>query len=77
VPTNVDYLARVIRHPEFLAGRLHTGFLTEHAAELSAPDASQEAQAVVAIAAALTDADFRRAAFGVPEPHASIGKWGN
>jgi propionyl-CoA carboxylase alpha chain/3-methylcrotonyl-CoA carboxylase alpha subunit/acetyl-CoA/propionyl-CoA carboxylase biotin carboxyl carrier protein len=77
VPTNVDYLARVIRHPEFLAGRLHTGFLTEHVAELAAPDASQEAVAVVAIAAALADVDFRRAAFGVPEPHASIGKWRN
>ena len=77
VPTNVDYLARVIRHPEFLAGRLHTGFLTDHVAELAAPDASQEAEAVVAIAAALADADFRRAAFAVPEPYASIGKWCN
>jgi len=77
VPTNVDYLARVIRHPEFLAGRLHTGFLTEHVADLSATDASQEAEAVVAIAAALADVDFRRAAFGVPEPHASIGAWRN
>jgi acetyl/propionyl-CoA carboxylase alpha subunit len=77
VPTNVDYLARVIRHPEFLAGRLHTGFLTEHAAELAEPDASQDAEVAVAIAAALADADFRRSAFGVPEPHASIGKWCN
>jgi propionyl-CoA carboxylase alpha chain/3-methylcrotonyl-CoA carboxylase alpha subunit/acetyl-CoA/propionyl-CoA carboxylase biotin carboxyl carrier protein len=77
VPTNVDYLARVIRHPEFLAGRLHTGFLTEHVAELAAPDASQEVEAVVAIAAALADVDFRRAAFAVPEPYASIGNWRN
>jgi acetyl/propionyl-CoA carboxylase alpha subunit len=77
VPTNADYLARVIRHPEFLAGRLHTGFLTEHVAELAAPDASREAETVVAIAAVLANADFRRAAFGVPEPHASIGTWRN
>jgi propionyl-CoA carboxylase alpha chain/3-methylcrotonyl-CoA carboxylase alpha subunit/acetyl-CoA/propionyl-CoA carboxylase biotin carboxyl carrier protein len=77
VPTNMDYLARVIRHPEFLAGRLHTGFLTEHAVELAAPGASQEAVTIVAIAAALADVDFRRAAFAVPEPHASIGKWRN
>jgi acetyl/propionyl-CoA carboxylase alpha subunit len=77
VPTNADYLARVMRHPEFLAGRLHTGFLTEHEAELAAPGASQQMEAVVTIAAALADADFRRAAFGVPEPYASIGKWWN
>ena len=77
VPTNVDYLSRVIRHPQFLAGRLHTGFLTDHAAELAAPDASRESEAVVAIAAALADAGFRRAAYRVPEPHARIGKWSN
>jgi acetyl/propionyl-CoA carboxylase alpha subunit len=77
VPTNVDYLSRVVRHPEFIAGRLHTGFLTEHAGALSAPDISKETEAALVIAAALADADFRRAAFDVPEPHASIGKWGN
>ena len=35
VPTNIDYLRRIVRHPEFLAGRLHTGFLGEHAAGLA------------------------------------------
>ena len=77
VPTNVDYLARIMRHPEFLAGRLHTGFLAANASELAAPPPSTEEEAAVAIAAALTDADFRRVAFEVPEPHASIGYWRN
>jgi acetyl/propionyl-CoA carboxylase alpha subunit len=77
VPTNIDYLARVVRHPQFLAGRLHTGFLSEHSAEIAATDASSEAVTAASIAAALVDRDFRRVAFGVPEPHASIGQWQN
>ncbi len=77
VPTNVDYLSRVVRHPEFLAGRLHTGFLTEYMADLAGAETSPEVTTVVAIAAAMADVDFRRAAFGIPEPHASIGHWRN
>ncbi|MEV7601114.1 biotin carboxylase N-terminal domain-containing protein [Kitasatospora sp. NPDC089797] len=34
--TNRDLLVRALRHPEFRAGRVHTGFLAEHAAELTA-----------------------------------------
>lgn len=77
VPTNQDYLERIMRHPEFLSGRLHTGFLAENASDLASPPPSAEDVAAVAIAAALTDDDFRRVAFAVPEPHASIGCWRN
>ena len=77
VPTNVDYLARIMRHPEFLAGRLHTGFLAAHTADLASPPPAAQERAAVAVAAALSDADFRRVAFAVPEPHASIGYWRN
>jgi acetyl/propionyl-CoA carboxylase alpha subunit len=76
VATNIDYLGRVLRHPQFLAGRLHTGFLLQHAAELSAPYAPQEST-VAALAALLADPDFHRAAFEAPEPHATIGPWRN
>jgi 3-methylcrotonyl-CoA carboxylase alpha subunit len=77
VPTNVDYLARIMGHPEFLAGRLHTGFLSANASDLASPPSSVGEEAAAAIAAAFTDADFRRVAFAVPEPHASIGYWRN
>ena len=30
VTTNIDYLARVLGHPAFRAGDLHTGFVAEH-----------------------------------------------
>ena len=77
VPTNIDYLARIMRHPEFLAGRLHTGFLAAHATDLALPTPAPEEQAAASIVAALTDTEFRRIAFDVPEPHASIGYWRN
>jgi propionyl-CoA carboxylase alpha chain/3-methylcrotonyl-CoA carboxylase alpha subunit/acetyl-CoA/propionyl-CoA carboxylase biotin carboxyl carrier protein len=66
-----------MRHPEFLSGRLHTGFLAAHAADLVSPPLAAQEQVAVAIAAALSDPDFRRTAFEVPEPHASIGYWRN
>lgn len=77
VPTNTDYLGRVMSHPEFMAGHLHTGFVVEHADALRAPPASAQAQVAALVAAALEDVDFRRTAFGVPEPYASMGGWRN
>jgi len=76
VPTNVDYLARVLRHPQFLAGQLHTGFLAQHAQELLPNDVPAELAAAT-LAALLADPDFCACAFDVPEPHASIGQWRN
>jgi len=76
VPTNIDYLARLVRHPEFLAARLHTDFLLEHARELMPPEAAPESTAALFVAL-LSDGDFRRAVSGVPEPHATIGCWRN
>jgi acetyl/propionyl-CoA carboxylase alpha subunit len=77
VQTNIDYLARLVRHPEFLAGRLDTDFLARHAEDLaSAPPAAIEV-AVAALTALLGDEDFRRSAYEVPEPHATIGYWRN
>jgi len=76
VPSNIDYLQRVLRHPRFLAGELHTGFLSEHAAQLAAPGAPLESAAAT-LAGLLADEDFRRVAYDVPEPHASIGAWRN
>ena len=76
VPTNIDYLARVLKHPQFLAGRLHTAFLAQYAQELLPKEVPQQA-AVATLAALFADQDFRRAAFEVPEPHATIGEWRN
>ncbi|MFJ1703920.1 acetyl/propionyl/methylcrotonyl-CoA carboxylase subunit alpha [Kitasatospora sp. NPDC088346] len=60
--TNRELLVRAVRHPAFLAERLHTGFLTEHAAELTAgPAGTTDKDApLAALAAALADAAGRR-----------------
>jgi propionyl-CoA carboxylase alpha chain/3-methylcrotonyl-CoA carboxylase alpha subunit/acetyl-CoA/propionyl-CoA carboxylase biotin carboxyl carrier protein len=76
VPTNIDYLARIARHPQFAAGQLHTGFLTLHAQDLTLPLRVEDVHPAV-LAALLADDEFRRMAFEVPEPHASIGYWRN
>ncbi|MFE2757034.1 acetyl/propionyl/methylcrotonyl-CoA carboxylase subunit alpha, partial [Actinosynnema sp. NPDC059335] len=56
--TNRDLLVRTLRHPEFLAGRTHTGFLDEHG--LTTPDPVDVRPA--ALAAALALAERRRTA---------------
>jgi propionyl-CoA carboxylase alpha chain/3-methylcrotonyl-CoA carboxylase alpha subunit/acetyl-CoA/propionyl-CoA carboxylase biotin carboxyl carrier protein len=77
VGTNIDYLARVLDHPAFRAGALHTGFVTLHGADLApaAPDTATLDR--VLIAAALADRDFAALVRDVPEPYAAIGGWRN
>ncbi len=77
VDTNIEYLANIFNHPEFKAGRLHTGFVVEHAASLRSADLTPAAQAAVLLAAALAEPAFRRLVYDVPEPYASIGAWRN
>ena len=77
VEHNIDYLARVIAHPAFRAGALHTGFVVEHAAALAPPVPDAATRAAIVIAAALGVDEFRRLAYDTPEPHASIGAWRN
>jgi propionyl-CoA carboxylase alpha chain len=64
--TNRELLVRVLRHPAFLAGRVHTGFLPEHAAELLTADGSGDREKrelpLAALAAALADAAARPSA---------------
>jgi acetyl/propionyl-CoA carboxylase alpha subunit len=62
VTTNRDLLVRILRHPEFLAGDIDTGFLQRHdPAVLGAPKATAEIERLHAVAAALAaQADRRR-----------------
>jgi acetyl/propionyl-CoA carboxylase alpha subunit len=77
VPNNIDYLARIMRNKAFLSGKLHTGFLPQEAGELIAPEPTAEESIAAVLAAAFVDPDFRRIAFDIPEPYASIGFWRN
>ena len=63
VTTNRDLLVRILRHPEFLAGDIDTGFLDRHdPAQLGAPLAGPGVERLHAVAAALAGQAARRAA---------------
>ena len=64
VVTNRELLVRILAHPAFLAGELHTHFLDQHAGELGAPQPGLDRLRVAAIAATLAGIERRR------EPHA-------
>jgi propionyl-CoA carboxylase alpha chain len=74
IVTDRDLLVRVLRHPAFLSGDVHTAFLDEHALRLAAP-AKDDLAALCALAAALADA-ARRSASG-PAPAAIPPGWRN
>jgi len=72
--TNTDFLRRVVDHPDFRAGRTHTGFLDLHRAALAAPPPTPEQERVLVAAAALAHPDFDTR-YCVPEPIAAMGSW--
>jgi propionyl-CoA carboxylase alpha chain len=63
--TNRDFLVRTLRHPAFLAGELHTGFIDEHGLAAHAP-AGDETLLVHSAAAALAAVHIRRAEAALP-----------
>ncbi|HPU53835.1 MAG TPA: biotin carboxylase N-terminal domain-containing protein [Burkholderiaceae bacterium] len=75
--TNIDFLRRLSRHPVFVAGDVHTGFLDAHpevAAEAPPPPATLRR---LLAAAALQTRPMRDAADAVPSLHAAMGGWRN
>jgi acetyl-CoA/propionyl-CoA carboxylase, biotin carboxylase, biotin carboxyl carrier protein len=75
--TNTAFLRRLLNHPAFAAGEVHTGFLDAHpeiAAEV--PPADSTVRKLLA-AAALTTRAVRDAADAVPQPYAAMGAWRN
>ena len=74
VTTNRELLVKALRQPGFLAGDVHTGFLTDHAADLEPSPPSGRAL-LAPLAAALADAAARRAAG--PQPAAIPSGWRN
>jgi propionyl-CoA carboxylase alpha chain/3-methylcrotonyl-CoA carboxylase alpha subunit/acetyl-CoA/propionyl-CoA carboxylase biotin carboxyl carrier protein len=77
VPTNVDFLARLVGSDVFRAGRVHTGLLDVHPELLVAGPPDDDVRPAVLASAALVDPRFRRLAFDVPEPWASMGAFRN
>jgi len=76
VATNAAYLERVLGHAAFARGELHTGFVSDHAQDLQAPDDPALRRDVVA-AAALASRAFVEDVERVPALHAAMGGWRN
>ncbi|MFF9350952.1 acetyl/propionyl/methylcrotonyl-CoA carboxylase subunit alpha [Streptomyces sp. NPDC014734] len=80
--TNRDLLVRSLRHPDFRAARLDTGFYDRHLTALTAPPDETELR-LAALAAALADAASRQQGPGHRHPYgtgslpARFGAWRN
>jgi acetyl/propionyl-CoA carboxylase alpha subunit len=75
--TNTGFLRRLLNHPAFAGGEIHTGFLDAHpeiAAEPALPEATLHA---LLGAAALATRSLREGADLVPDLHAAMGSWRN
>jgi len=63
IRTNLPFHERLFRHPDFIAGRYHTGFIDEHKAALlqgmDSPSESDEAALAVALAVAVAGRQVR------------------
>lgn len=72
--TNRDLLVRSLRHPDFLAARLDTGFYDRHLDTLT-PSPDEAASRLAALAAALADAAARQ--HGPGPGTVRLGAWRN
>ena len=77
ITTNVDYIARIVAHPAFAAGRIHTGFISQYSDDLDPPALTNEQCYLLLAAAALSSREFTNPEFDAIEPYASIGNWRN
>jgi acetyl/propionyl-CoA carboxylase alpha subunit len=71
---NGAYLERVLGHPAFSRGDLHTHFLEEHHLDLVPPPPAGAELAALLAGATLVD---KGAGGEIPEPYAAIGEWRN
>lgn len=77
VTTNIDFLKRIISHPAYASGQIHTDFIPQHGDDLGPPPLSENQRDLLLAAAALSSCKFIDRAFAVPEPYASLGNWRN
>jgi acetyl-CoA/propionyl-CoA carboxylase biotin carboxyl carrier protein len=75
--TNAAFLERILGHSDFSMGRVDTGFIPMHAAELAAPPLESEERVAILAVTALSNRDFMERLESVPEPYASMGAWRN
>ncbi|NGY07066.1 acetyl-CoA carboxylase biotin carboxylase subunit, partial [Solimonas terrae] len=75
--TNTAFLRRLIAHPAFVSGDVHTGFLDANPQIAAEPELPAETLQVLLAAAAVSTRPMRDIADAVPDLHAAIGGWRN
>ncbi len=75
--TNTAFLRRLIHHPAFVAGDVHTGFLDANPQIAAEPVLPENTLHELLGAAALVTRPMRDVADAVPDMHAAIGGWRN
>ncbi len=75
--TNTGFLRRLIAHPAFVAGDVHTGFLDANPQIAAEPALATGTLRALLAAAALSTQPLRVAADAIPDLHAAIGTWSN
>ncbi|HLN11353.1 MAG TPA: biotin carboxylase N-terminal domain-containing protein [Xanthobacteraceae bacterium] len=75
--TNAAFLRRLVAHPGFASGAIHTGFLDDHPELATEPPLSEALMTKLLAAAALTTRPVRDAADAVPPLFAAMGAWRN
>ena len=79
VTNNIDFLKAVLDQPEFIAGKLHTGFLAEHLPNWKPePPTNEEIRQLMALASLSSE---RKVVSGIttgqtiPDPWLTLGAW--
>ncbi len=80
IRTNLVFHEKLLAHPEFAAGRYHTGFIEEHAADLLgytavAPEERETLAAAIAIAASRAERSQARAEEQVSASLGQLSPW--
>lgn len=75
--TNTAFLRRLLRHPAFIAGDVHTGFLDANPQIATDPPLAERTLHALLAVAALSIRPVRDGVDAVPDLHAAIGAWRN
>lgn len=75
--TNTAFLRRLIAHPAFVSGDVHTGFLDANPDIAAEPELPAFTLNTLLAAAALSTRPMRDPVDSVPDLHAAIGPWSN
>jgi acetyl/propionyl-CoA carboxylase alpha subunit len=75
--TNTGFLRRLLNHPAFVNGEIHTGFLDAHPEIAADPPLKEATLHALLGAAALSTRTLREGADAVPLLHAAMGEWRN